>query len=114
MGVGGELNHQVAHVHGATIPLQPESEMLRTRAIVHQGIGPQIVPLLANQVATFARRARLPPAEALSWFLSPPLRQIGEEAQCVGYASTGRSLLAEPLWRCRYPHPLWKWLRCCG
>ena len=34
--VGSELDHQIAHIHGAAIPLQPEAHLLRPKVIFRQ------------------------------------------------------------------------------
>src|SRR6266496_2734191 len=59
--VGSELDRQIAHIHGTTIPLQPEMYLLRPHTTFRQSIGPQIVPLLMHLVASFAHRIRFPP-----------------------------------------------------
>ena len=64
--VGGELDHEIARVHSASIPLQPEAHLLLPHTIFRQRIEPQIVPLLTNPVAPFAHWPRFPPAECLS------------------------------------------------
>jgi hypothetical protein len=74
------LDGQVSHVHGTTIPLQPETHLLRSHAIFRQSIGSQIVPLLTHPVVSFAHWPRLPPAERMSWLLSYCQGQAGKEA----------------------------------
>ena len=63
--VGSELNHQIAHIHGAAIPLQPEAYVLLPNSIFRKGIGPQIVLLLTQPVAAFAYWPRLAPRPAV-------------------------------------------------
>ena len=93
--VGSELDRQIAHIHGATIPLQPEAHLLLPHTIFRQRIGPQIVPLLTHPVAAFAHWPRLPPAERLSWFLSCGLCQAWQRSrrfrQCAGYAVSSQA-----------------------
>gem|GEM_PF-5739309 len=74
--VGSERDHQIAHIHGAAIPVQPETHLLQPHTIFHQRIGLQIVPLLTQQVAAFAHRSSLSPTKRLSC----RLRQAGKKA----------------------------------
>src|SRR6266851_375152 len=78
--VGSELDRQIAHIHGAAIPLQPEAHLLRPHKTFRQRIGPEIVPLLMYPVASFAHRPCLPPAECLSWLPSCCLGEAGKKA----------------------------------
>ncbi len=79
MGIGGKLDGQIPSIHGASIPLQPETDLLRTDAIFRQGIGSEIVPLLPYPVASLAHRPGLPPTQFLFRFLPSGLCQTGEE-----------------------------------
>ena len=80
MRVGGEFDRQVTHIHGTTIPLQPEAHLLLPHTIFRQRIGPQIVPLLTHLIAAFTHWPRLPPTQRLSRFSPCGLRQPGKEA----------------------------------
>jgi hypothetical protein len=75
-----ELHRQVAHVHGAAIPLQPETQVLRPHEIFCQGIGPEIVPLFTHPVASITHHPCLQPTEILTWLQSCDLRQCGKES----------------------------------
>ncbi len=81
MCVGGKLYREVAHVHGAAIPFQLETEVLLTDAIVRQSMRPQIVPLLTEPVVSLAYGPCLPPAQAMSCFLALSLCYPGKEAR---------------------------------
>src|SRR5258708_38507646 len=78
--VGGKLEQEITHVHGALIPLQPEPHLLSSDAILRQCIGPEIVTLLTHPVAPLAHRPGLPPAQRLSCFSSGGLPKASEKA----------------------------------
>ena len=78
--VCSKLDRQVSHVHGAAIPLQPETHLLRSHTLYCQHIEPQIAPPLMDLVTSFAHHPNLSPAGILTWLLSCGLRQSGEEA----------------------------------
>ena len=79
MCIRSKLDRQIAHVHSASIPLQPEAHLLLPHTIFRHRIGPQIVPLLTYLVAAFAHWPCLPP-ERLSFFRSCSLCKPSKEA----------------------------------
>jgi hypothetical protein len=61
--VCSKFDGQVSHVHGASVPLQPEPHVLRPNSIFRKSIGPEIVPLFTNLVAAFTHLPCLPSTE---------------------------------------------------
>jgi hypothetical protein len=78
--VGDKLDGEIARIHGAIIPFQPEMYLLRSHLIFRQSIGSQIVPLFTHTVPPLARGTCLPPAEYLFRLLSRRLSQASEKA----------------------------------
>ena len=74
VGIGRKLDGQVAPVHGAAIPFQPEPQVPLTSSIVRQCIGPQVVPLFVDPVAPFALRGSSM-AQSMVWLLACCLRE---------------------------------------
>ncbi len=93
--VRSKLDSQVARVHGAAIPLQPEAERAFPHAVFGQGIGSKIVPVVSHPVASFARGPGFPPAQTLLWVLSGSQSQRGEKA--VDLMSTVFDFATSPL-----------------
>ena len=79
--IGSELDDQIARVHGAAIPLQPEAETALPHAVFGQGIRSEIVPLISHPVAPLARGPGFPPAEFLPRLLPRYLCQGRKEAR---------------------------------
>ena len=78
--VGRKLDGEVAPIHGAAIPFQPEPHMPLPDPIVRQRIRPQVVPLLIDPVAPFALRAGFPPTQGMVWLLSCRLGEMCKKA----------------------------------
>src|SRR6266567_704463 len=98
--VRGEFDRQITHIHGAAIPLQPETQLLRPHTIFGQGIGPEIVPLLTYPCSVVRRWLPSPTSRgAVPVALVPPepdTQRNDRYRPCVGYGAPASFLLAAP------------------